>query len=137
MIYEKQIDSCARVLEGITKEDPIYRDIIELKRHYEDLNSYEMAIRKLTPIICAEFRVTEQDLKSEDQHRRVADARNAFCFLMMKLVGAHPRVLSRFLGRDRSTIYNSVKRANWLSETEAEYRRKVNTCKQLLIQSLA
>lgn len=137
MIYDEHIKSCNKILASISAKDAIYRDIKDLELYYRDLKRFEKALHTLTPIICAEFNVTELELKSLGKVRRVADARNAYCYLMKEVVGAPPRVVARYLSRDRTSIYNAVLRAKWISETEAKYRLKVNACQKLFIQSIS
>ncbi len=86
-------------------------------------------MKELMQIVCHCFAVDEEELKSNNRERRLAYARHAYCCLCSKLEPTTTlKEIGRSLGRDHSTVVNSIRKADDLRLTDYNFAATFDLC---------
>lgn len=84
-------------------------------------------------IVCQAFDMTPEDIKGPSREKEFAYARHTYCYLCINL---DPMLtLKRVgdtIGRDHSTIINSLKKCEQLRASDMRYAKQFNTCLDIL-----
>lgn len=81
--------------------------------------------------VCRAFGVTEADLTKRDRHRRVADARMAFCLVLSER-GIDPETAAKAVGRTRANALHAARAIAAVAETDKDLAASIGFCRAAL-----
>lgn len=91
--------------------------------------STDAIMKEIMGLVCKSYSVTEKDLTGPSRLKPIAHARHAFCYLCVKL---DPMItlkqVGNLVGRDHSTIINSIKKCDDLRLTDYYFAAGFNLC---------
>lgn len=91
--------------------------------------STDAIMKEIMGLVCKSYSVTEEDLTGPSRLKPIAQARHAFCYLCVKL---DPMItlkqVGNLVGRDHSTIINSIKKCDDLRLTDYYFAAGFNLC---------
>ena len=78
--------------------------------------------------VCRGHGLPASAILSRDRHECLMDARHSLAYILREYYQWELRRIASYLGRDHSTIINSVRRVAALMETDALFRRRLARC---------
>lgn len=91
------------------------------------------SIQAITDTVCHTLGVTIEQLKDKTRLPEIVDARKIISLLHYHFNGKDPYTVSEFIGKDRASVYNYIKRGNYHMECEKTFRNKYNQCLNKLL----
>ncbi len=87
-------------------------------------------------VVSEVFGVSEESIKGRSRIKRITNARHAYCFLSMSLdPQATLSSIGQSIGRDHSTMINSIRKCSDLREVDYEYAKVFKSCIEGLSES--
>jgi len=87
-------------------------------------------------IVCQAFEMTPEDITGPCREKEYAYARHTYCYLCVKLDPMLTlKKVGESVGRDHSTIINSIKKCEQLRVSDIRYAEQFNTCLDILQKS--
>jgi len=98
--------------------------------------SSERILGECMRVVCEVFFVRPEEIQGRARIQRIAIARHAYCLLCSSLdpMATLTRI-GETIGRDHSTVHNSIKKCNDLRETDLGYARLFQECVEKLHES--
>jgi len=98
--------------------------------------SAEAIMKEVMELVCKSYSVTEEQVKGTSRVKSISHARHAFCYLCVKL---DPMItlkqVGNLLGRDHSTVINSIKKCDDLRLTDYYFAAAFNLCLEGIAES--
>lgn len=92
-------------------------------------NSSEKMMDFIMGVVTKVFELTPEDIKGKSREKEVAYARHAYCYLCVKLDAMCTlKRVGNSIGRDHSTIINSIKKCEHLRTSDMAYAHAFNKC---------
>ena len=82
--------------------------------------------------VCQVYGVTPRALVSVHRYRELADARHTVAHLLSTCCGYSCAQIGRELQRTRTNIYDSIKRAGLLLDSDREFAERYRDCHQIV-----
>lgn len=84
-------------------------------------------------IVCKAFEMTPEDIKGPCREKEYAYARHTYCYLCINLDPMLTlKKVGETIGRDHSTIINSIKKCEQLRTSDMRYAKQFNACLDIL-----
>lgn len=92
-------------------------------------DSANEVMNEVIGVVTSKFRVTAAEIRGRSRMKHVSLARHAYCYLCSKLDPACTlSSVGRSIGRDHSTVINSVNKCDALRATDPEFTAMFNQC---------
>lgn len=93
-------------------------------------------MQEVMDIVCKAYAVSEQEVRGPMRLKAVAHARHAYCHLCVKLDPMLTlKQVGETLGRDHSTVINSVRKCDDLRLTDYHFAASFNQCLEAIADS--
>lgn len=96
------------------------------------INGRQYKYDMIVEAVCAEFRVTVDQLKHRSRKRPVVEARQALCYTLRYKLGYGIVRIGDIINRDHTTVIHSCRTMQNLIETDQHMRSRIHNINQRL-----
>lgn len=103
----------------------------EIVNNFTSRGARELTIEQIHEVVCDQFQVDKEQVRSKTRKREVVQARQLTMYLSKSCTNSSLKQIGKFFnGRDHSTVIHANQAVSNLLETDAEFRKQVEEVKK-------